>query len=155
MQEIQQLLAITKQLRDNSNHQGRKFSLDGKLVGDIGEVLAAEVYGLELLPENSYQYDAVEKATGRKIQIKASFKGYSYFPYGDDKIPDYFLAVNINEKGELEELFNGPGQYIVDYYIKPRGLKHYKETFYTLSKGVLKRLNQQVPDEDKINRING
>lgn len=153
MKEIQQLLAITKQLRDNPKYQGRKFSLDGKLVGDIGEVLAAEKYGLELLSENAFKHDAIEKATGRNIQIKASFKGYSYFPYGDDKIPDYFLAVNINEKGELEELFNGPGQYIVDNYIKDRKLKHYKETFYTLSKGVLQRLNSRVPDEDKIKRI--
>ena len=55
MQEIQQLLAITKQLLDNPNCQGRKFSLDGKLVGDIGEVLAAEKYGLELLSENAYK----------------------------------------------------------------------------------------------------
>lgn len=34
MQEIQQFLAVTKQLRNNSNHQGHKFSLDGKLEGD-------------------------------------------------------------------------------------------------------------------------
>lgn len=45
MQEIQQLLAITKLLRDNPKHQGRKFPLDGKLVGDIGEVLVAENMG--------------------------------------------------------------------------------------------------------------
>lgn len=150
MQEIQQLLAITKQLRDNPNHQGRKFSLDGKLVGDIGEVLVAQQYGIKLYNENEPIHDGEEIATQRKVQIKASFKGYCYFPFGDDKVPDYFLAVNINERGELEELFNGPGQYIVDYYIKTRNLKHYKETFYTLSKGVLKELNSKVNLEEKI-----
>jgi hypothetical protein len=150
MQEIQQLLAITKQLRDNPKHQVRKFSLDGKLVGDIGEVLAAEKYGLELLSENAYKHDAKEIATGRMVQIKASFKNNSYFPFGEDKVPDYFLAINILENGELEELFNGPGKYIFEHYIIKRNLKHYKETYFTLSKGVLKELNMQVQEEDKI-----
>ena len=35
-------------------------------------------------------------------------------------------------------------------YIKTRKLKHYKETFYTLSPGILKRINEQVPLEDKL-----
>ena len=150
MQEIQQLLAITKLLRDNPKHQGRKFSLDGKLVGDIGEVLAAEKYGLELLSENAYKHDAKEIATGRMVQIKASFKNNSYFPFGEDKIPDYFLSINILENGDIEELFNGPGQFILEHYINKQGLKHYKETYYTLSKGVLKKLNMLVQEEEKI-----
>lgn len=150
MQEIQQLLEITKQLRDNPKYQGRKFSLDGKLVGDIGEVLAAEKYGLELLPENTIKHDAKEIATGRMVQIKASFKGYCYFPFGGKKMPDYFLAINILENGKIEELFNGPGSFLMEHYIIKRNLKHYKETYYTLSKGVLKKLNVLVQEEEKI-----
>lgn len=154
MQEIQQLLAITKQLRDNPKHQGRKFSLDGKLVGDIGEVLAAEHYGLTLYGENTPVYDGyVTEDESKKVQIKASFKGNSYFPYGEDKIPDYFLAINILENGELEELFNGPGKYVFEHYIIKRNLKHYKETYYTLSKGVLKELNGLVDESEKIKKV--
>lgn len=147
MQEIRELLKITQKLR---TQYGRSFSLDGKLVGDIGEVLAAEKYGLELLSENAYKHDAKELATGRMIQIKASFKNYSYFPHGDAKLPDYFLSLNILENGKTEELFNGPGHFIVEHYIKARNLKHYKETYYTLSKGVLKALNEEVPEDQKI-----
>lgn len=147
MLEIKQLLEITQKLR--TQYQ-RSFSLDGRLVGDIGEVLVAEKYGLELYSENTAVHDGFEKATGRKVQIKASFKNYSYFPYGDNKLPDYFLSVNITENGELEELFNGPGHFIVEHYIKARGLKHYNETFYTLSKGILKELNKRVLIEEKI-----
>lgn len=153
MQEIQQLLAITKKLRNNPTYQGRKFSLDGKLVGDIGEVLAAEKYGLELLSENAYKHDAKEIATGRMVQIKASFINNSYFPFGEDKIPDHFLAINILENGELEELFNGPGKYVFEHYIIKRNLKHYKETYYTLSKGVLKELNGSVDESEKIKKV--
>lgn len=150
MQEIKQLLAITKQLRDNVNHHGRKFSLDGKLVGDIGEVLCANKYGLELLTENTYKHDAKEIATGRLIQIKSSFKNNSYFPFGEDKTPDYFLSINILESGEIEELFNGPGQFIMEHYINKRFLKGYRNSYYLLSKGVLRTINQEVPIDDKI-----
>lgn len=147
MQEIKQLLSITQSLR---NQYGRAFPLDGRLVGDIGEVLAAEKYGLKLLSENAIQHDAIEIATNRKVQIKASFRNYSYFPFGEDKMPDYFLSVNILENGDLEELYNGPGSFLMEHYIKKNVLKHYKETFYTLAKGRLKELNKLVPEEEKI-----
>ena len=42
MKEISQILAITQSLRDKYAHLGKQFTLDGKLVGDIGEVLVAE-----------------------------------------------------------------------------------------------------------------
>jgi len=150
MQEIQQLLSLTRQLKVK---YGRSFTLDGRLVGDIGEVLAAEKYGLELLPENTFKHDAKEISTERLIQIKASFKGYCYFPFGEKKLPDYFLALHINEDGSLTELFNGPGSFIVEHYIEKRGLKHYKETFYTLSKCILMALNNEVPKEHKIQEV--
>ena len=122
-------------------------------MGDIGEILAAEKYGLKLYTENTAIHDGEEIATGRKVQIKATFKNYSYFPHGDDRLPHYFLSVNILENGELEELFNGPGSFIVEHYLIKRGLKPYNETYYTLSKGILKTLNNEVPETEKIQRI--
>jgi len=153
MKEINQLLKITQSLRDRYSHLNKKFTLDGKLVGDIGEVLAAEKYGLTLYGENEPVYDGEEIATTRKVQIKSSFKNYSYFPYGKEKLPDYFLSINISEDGEIEELFNGPGQFIEDHYIIKRGLKAYNKTYYTLSKGVLQKLNKEVPEKDKIKEV--
>jgi hypothetical protein len=151
MKEIKQLLAITEKLKEQ--YPTKHFSLDGKLVGDIGEVLAAHEYGIKLYAENNYKHDGEEIATGRKVQIKASFKNYSYFPFGDEKRPDYFLSLNITREGELEELFNGPGQFIYDHYIIARGLKHYNHTYYTLSKGVLLNLNKKVPEDEKIMKV--
>jgi hypothetical protein len=60
MKEINELLVITQKLREKYKKYGRQFTLDGKLVGDIGEVLAAEKYGLDLLGENEPMHDAVE-----------------------------------------------------------------------------------------------
>ena len=112
MHQIKQLYAITQQLREKYAKWNKQFTLDGKLVGDMGEVLAAEKYGLNLLPENTEVYDGVEIATKRKVQIKAPFKGYFQFPYGEDKIPEYYLAVMIDEHEELHEVYNGPGQFV-------------------------------------------
>ena len=54
-----------------SRYPGRKFSIDGHLLGSIGEVIAAEYYGLTLLPNSSERHDAKDRQ-GRLIQIKAT-----------------------------------------------------------------------------------
>lgn len=150
MEEIKQLLAITKKLKDKYIHLNKQFSLDGKLVGDIGEVLAAEKYGLKLMDENTPIHDAQEISTGRYVQIKSTFKGYSYFPYGEERIPDFFLNVLIEEDGGITEIFNGPGAFVYRNYILQNNLKPYKASYYTLSRGILENLNTLVPEIDKI-----
>jgi hypothetical protein len=151
MQEIKQLFKITSSLKEKYKETGRDFTLDGKLVGDIGEVLAAEKYGLRLLGKGSRKYDAEEIATGRSVQIKSTFKGYCYFPH--DFVPDYFLSVMIKENGDLEEIFNGPGKFVVDNYIKKDNLKGYKNSYYNLSLKKMKELNEKVPEKQKIKAI--
>lgn len=144
MQEIKQLLDITKKLREQYN---RSFSLDGKLVGDIGEVLASKKYAIKLYDDkNVKDYDGEEEGTGRKVQIKASFHNNCYFP--SKVIPDYFLAVNIGEDGSLDEIYNGTGQFIWDNYITKNDLKDH--TGYVLSTNKLREMNKEVPVEDKI-----
>lgn len=153
MEEIKQLLEITQRLKAKYIHLNKQFSLDGKLVGDIGEVLAAEKYGLELFPENTPVHDAKELATGRLVQLKASFKGNCYFPCGEERIPDYFLGIEINEKGEISEMYNGPGVYVYNNYILKKNLKPYRNSYYSLAKGELLKLTSSVLEQDKIKRI--
>lgn len=139
MEEIKQMLEITRKLKAKYIHLNKQFCLDGKLVGDIGEVLVAEKYGLKLLNENAPIHDAEELTTGRMVQIKSSSKGYYYFTCGNERVPAYFLCIKIYETGEIEEIFNGPGHFIVDHYILKSKLKAYKNSYYTLSKGRLKK----------------
>ena len=68
-QKIRELYAITTELE--SLYPGRKFTIDGHLVGSIGEVLVAERYGLTLLPNSTQTHDA-EAKDGRLVQIKAT-----------------------------------------------------------------------------------
>lgn len=148
MEEIKELLDITKRLKDKYH---RDFTLDGKLEGDIGEVLVADMYGLELYESNSPIHDGEEITTKRKVQIKSSFKKNCYIT--GHNVPDFFIGINIHPDGTFEELFNGPGEFLIKHYIKARSLKLSRDNFYNLSFGVLTELNEQVPKELKIKRI--
>jgi hypothetical protein len=83
---------------------GRSFTLDGHLVGSIGEVLAAERYGLTLLPTTTEKHDA-QTADGRFVQVKTT-QVKSVGLYSE---PDYLLVVRLSDKGSIEEVYNGPG----------------------------------------------
>lgn len=50
---------------------GRPFSPDGHLVGSLGEVLAADLLDLTLMPPSNEGYDAID-SQGHKVEIKAT-----------------------------------------------------------------------------------
>ncbi len=55
---VRKLYAIQNRLREA--FPSRRFSLDGNLIGDLGEVIAAERYGLELVDNPSTKgHDAI------------------------------------------------------------------------------------------------
>lgn len=153
MQEIKQLLAITHSLKEKYKHHNKSFTLDGKLVGDIGEVLVAEHYGLTLYGNNKQVYDGfVTGDETKKVQIKASFHNYFYFTKDLNNIPDYFIAVQLKEDGGFDEVYNGTGTLIYEKILShlPNERKHN----YRLSVIKLQELNNH-PENEKIIRING
>jgi hypothetical protein len=152
MKEVEELLAIVESLRKQYEQFGLRFSLDGKLVGDIGEVLAAQKYGLTLFPGNHPLHDGQENATGRLIQIKSSMNNRSYFPCRHG-VPHYYIAIQILPNGEIDEIFNGPGGYIQEHYIEARGLTNNDQYVYTLSGQVLREFNVLIPANEKIQLI--
>lgn len=83
---------------------GRRFTLDGHLVGSIGEALAAERYNLTLLPTGVETHDA-RAADGRLVQIKTTQRR----SIGLSSVPDYLLVLALNEVGSITEVYNGPG----------------------------------------------
>ncbi|CAM3389630.1 MULTISPECIES: DUF6998 domain-containing protein [Empedobacter] len=150
--EIDQLFTVIKQLQENFKHHNKKFTLDGKLVGDIGEVLVAEYYGITLFSDNVPIYDGyVTKDDTKRVQIKASFNNYFYFTKDLSKIPDYYIAINISKDGTFEEIYNGRG-----YLIYEKLLKHLpteRKYPYRLSINGLNILNKSPENIDKITRI--
>ena len=67
-QQVQRLVEIVAQLE--AEFPGRHFTLDGHLVGSIGEVMAAYYYGIELYAASTEIHDG--EVDGKKVQIKIS-----------------------------------------------------------------------------------
>jgi hypothetical protein len=100
---VKRLYGIVNELE--SHFPGRKFTPDGHLIGSIGEVLVAEKYNLDLLPNSAKTHDAVDK-DGRLIQIKAT-QGVSI---GISSEPDWLIVVKINKEGVAQEVYFGLGK---------------------------------------------
>ncbi|MBN1691055.1 MAG: hypothetical protein JW901_08540 [Dehalococcoidia bacterium] len=141
---IKQLLGIVKRLQNT--YPKKNFTLDGRLVGDLGEILVENVYDIALHPGLTKHHDAVTP-DGKQVQIKATMKNSLTFPA--DHIPDYYLGIKINHDGSFDEIFNGPGL-IASEAIQNR--KHPKTNLHSISINTLKYLNQRVASIDRIPR---
>jgi len=128
----------------HKSYPKKKFTLDGRLVGDLGEVLVEEIYDIILFDRLSKHHDG-KTSDGRMVQIKATMKDALTFPV--DHVPDYYLGIKINSDGTITEIFNGPG-IIAAEAIKNR--KPTKTNLHTITLFALKRLNDNVPADEKI-----
>ncbi|HEY5088647.1 MAG TPA: hypothetical protein VIK30_01690 [Polyangia bacterium] len=71
--EIEHLLAARDALRRRYLASGLRFTLDGNLVGDIGEAVAAELFGIELSSRCGAGIDGYSPGPSRRsVQVKAS-----------------------------------------------------------------------------------
>ena len=99
---IRELYKITAELEEK--YPGRRFTPDGHLIGSIGEVYAAEKYGLTLLETGSEKHDA-RSSDGRLIQIKITQTDRVSI-YSE---PDYLIVMKMEHDGTIEEVYNGRG----------------------------------------------
>lgn len=149
MKEIQRLLDITTSLK--KQYEGKlDFSLDGRLVGDIGEALVSEKFDIELYGKNEHTYDGFHRTNGKKVQIKASMAYNFSYPYDIDL--EHYIAVHIKPSGKLEVLYNGPGKYI-NKFLKDRKRKSYRNIWTTITANHLKQLNVNLKKSEQLPEI--
>jgi hypothetical protein len=141
---VKQMLRIVKQLQ--SKYPNKRFTLDGRLVGDLGEILVENAYDVRLHEGLRKHHDGITP-DGRQVQIKATMQNSLTFPV--DHIPDYYLGIKINVDGTFREVFNGPGR-IAGEAVK--GRKPTKTNLHSVSISILERLNGKVLDRDRILR---
>ncbi len=131
-----------KILKDKFPH--KEFTIDGRLVGDIGEVIAEKEYEVILYTKIVKDYDAVTNDR-KKVQIKATFKDALTFK----KVPDYYLGLQINEDGTYLEIYNGPGKYIYEEYSHRKGIG--KELLsFPINK--MNEISNKIPIDQKIKK---
>lgn len=67
---VERLHAVVEELE--AMHPGRKFPLDGHLVGSIGAAAAEAMFDIVLAPASTPGHDAIA-ADGRQVEIKATY----------------------------------------------------------------------------------
>lgn len=142
---IKELFRITRQLESEYERYGRKFTVDGHLIGSIGEVIVAEEFGLELLKNSTPYVDAVAK-DHREVQIKATQIDRVSFSKGlNHRIPQHVIVIHIGSDGEWDLVYNGPGRIVYDNLGKRRSNGQAQ-----ISLNKLKELMKTVAEEEQL-----
>jgi len=128
------------------------FTLDGKLIGDIGDIgetIAILIFNLEKLETGTKAHDC--KTYGKKpkfVQIKTTQKkeksGRIALGYSQPEF-DNLIAIEISEDGMYEVIYNGSGKPILEKF-KNRPSKN----GYSISVKKLKELNSEVKQNERI-----
>jgi hypothetical protein len=129
-----------RMLRETFPH--RQFTIDGRLVGDIGEVVAEREYDMEIDEISQEAHDGTS-SDGRRVQVKATFKDSLTFK----TVPDYYLGLKFYEDGTFEEIFNGPGSVIAAAFGHRTG---FGKQLLSFPNNRLRELSASVPDEQRI-----
>lgn len=88
---------------------GRHFTLDGHLVGSIGEAFAKECYGIDLAIASNSFYDGT--VDSRYVQIKTVQQDRVAIRYASQECELsnlILLVLYLNKNGCFYEVFNGP-----------------------------------------------
>lgn len=120
------------------------FTLDGNLVGDIGEAYAAAHFDLIPVPGNSKTHD-FRTPDGRYVQVKMTQKKRMGLGLSEPEF-DYFIALFLSEEGEIEVLYNGLGARVYEQDGKPPRS--------SVAVTILRKLDKQVEDLERIPRRN-
>ncbi len=127
--------------------RNREFTIDGRLVGDVGEVIAALEYDVILYDISQPDHDGTT-SDGRRVQIKATFKDSLTFK----TVPDYYLGFKLFPDGQYEEIFNGPGSVIQERYKHRKGIGVQLLSFPLKD---LKTLSRDVLASERIEKRKG
>lgn len=147
-EKLEQLLQIVEQLETEYADYNRKFTIDGHLIGSIGEVIVAEAFDLELEKNSTPVIDAHTKdGTDRTVQIKATQIDRVSFSskHENEDVPDQVIVISIDKTGNWKVEFNGPGKLIYENLGKPQ-----KNGQSQISLTKLRRLMADVTDEQQL-----
>lgn len=122
----------------------RRFTIDGRLVGDIGEIIAAAEFDVTLDDVGRADHDGTT-SDGRRVQVKATFQDALTFR----RTPELYLGFKLGRDGSHEVVYNGPGSIIYDAYIGRAGIG---TTLLRFPIARLRQLSAEVPDEDRVKR---
>lgn len=96
----------------------RKFTLDGRLVGDIGEMLAAQHMELKLDETQRRGHDGVAKIHGKDYQVQIKCRKATD-AVSFSTVPELLVVIQFGpDWGNWEIVYNGPGEPLVEVAAK-------------------------------------
>lgn len=128
---------------------GRRFTPDGKMIGDIGEAIGKILYNLELDEKSRKDWDGWwidGLGNRREIQIRATQCNTTYLKPPPDKGTLLIFKIDKEKNGDYSVVYNGDIGLAWDY------VKHQKSKEKTISLNDLNKLQQKVVPEDMIPR---
>ena len=136
---IKKIYSLVEELEQQN--PGRHFTPDGHMLGSIGEVYAAERYGLTLYEASHPVHDG-ETSDGRKVQIKLT---------QTDRVsmyeePEFLIVLKIDKKGTISEIYNGSGK-------EPWELAGSVQKNGQRTIGLKKLMSIEGPDNQKIREV--
>lgn len=128
---------------------GRSFTLDGHLIGSIGEAAAVYYYGITLVETNKKAIDGVYQ--DKTVQIKTVQQDSVSLDFSNIKEPDYLLVLYLNKSGNVYEVYNGPWDIIQKEALKANshGYTHFRvNRLLEISKSVDPK--KRIPNNNEI-----
>jgi hypothetical protein len=120
----------------------RRFTIDGRLVGDIGEIIASTEFDVTLDEVGQATHDG-RTSDDRLVQVKATFQDSLTFR----ATPELYLGFKLYSDGRHEVVFNGPGRVIFNEYRHRQGIG---VNLLSFPNKRLKELSVPIPDEDRV-----
>lgn len=120
----------------------KAFTIDGRLVGDIGEVIAELEYDITLYEVQTPTHDGIT-SDGRKVQVKATFKKHLTMT----SVPELYLGLQLLQDGSHVEIYNGPGSLIAQQFSHRAGLGEKQLSFPVAT---LRKISKTVSDEQRV-----
>ncbi len=145
---IKQLHRTINELR--TIYSKKKFTLDGRLVGDIGEMIAETFFDLTIYAPQQPIYDG-ETPDGKKVQIKATFKEKLTFNHE----VDYYLGIQLDNEGNWNVVYNGKGEHLKTKF---GHLKGFGTKLLSFPIKDLLEINATIPESERIklrSNVNG
>ena len=144
--------AVRDHYRDVLQRQGSEvqlaFTLDGNLIGDIGEALAVELFDIRLVEAKSTEGIDGYAADGRTVQVKTTGTGRGPAFRCTETRADHLLFFDLdleNRAGTI--VFNGPEHYATRYLAASFPNQR------SVSPSQIRKADADVKPEERLTRI--
>lgn len=132
-------------------HTGFKFTLDGRLLGDIAEALVSETFGVKPPPQRTPGVDGIAP-NGWSVQVKSTQyenSGPSYSPGKRGAKHLIFVWLDFEKEQRAHILYNGPEEPVREL------IRDNEKWTQTLNRAEVIARDKLVKPEDRLIRLAG